>query len=59
MNYVANTKDMALYYLQQSNTKTKITKTIELPVHTAEKDIDDANSSENKETIIDNQTDSL
>src|SRR5210317_1066296 len=59
MNYVANTKDMALYYLQQSNTKTKITKTIELPVHTAEKDIDDANSSENKETIIDNQTDSI
>jgi len=59
MNYVANTKDMALYYLQQSNTKTKITKTIELPVHTAEKDIDDANSSDNKESIIDNQTDTL
>jgi len=59
MNYVANTKDMALYYLQQSNTKTKITKTIELPVHAAEKDIDDANSSEIKESITDNQTDTL
>jgi hypothetical protein len=29
-NYIANCKDIGLYYLQQSNTKTKITKTIDL-----------------------------
>lgn len=30
-NYIANSKDIGLYYLQQSNTKTKIAKTFELP----------------------------
>jgi len=30
-NYMANTKDIGLYYLQQSNTKNKIAKTIDIP----------------------------
>jgi ribosomal protein L16 Arg81 hydroxylase len=30
-NYMANIKDIGLYYLQQSNTKNKITKTIKIP----------------------------
>ena len=29
-NYIANSKDIGLYYLQQSNTKTKISKTFDL-----------------------------
>tara|TARA_Y100000992_G_scaffold302270_1_gene275790 strand:+ start:28322 stop:29302 length:981 start_codon:yes stop_codon:yes gene_type:complete len=30
-NYIATSKDIGLYYLQQSNTKTKISKTFDLP----------------------------
>lgn len=46
MNYIANTKDYAFYYLQQSNTKTKITKTIDLPLHVPDNDTPAADTSD-------------
>tara|TARA_B100000282_G_scaffold220989_1_gene164213 strand:+ start:2001 stop:2981 length:981 start_codon:yes stop_codon:yes gene_type:complete len=53
-NYLANCKDIGLYYLQQSNTKTKITKTFELPTNETplDNDTNEEDAIRKNETII-------
>lgn len=50
MNCVSNSKDLLLYYIQQSNTKTKPAKTIDLPIITA----DESNNEEETENNVEN-----
>lgn len=59
MNYIANSKDIALYYLQQSNTKTKIAKTIDLSVNTTKNEYIDVNSSEKNMEINNIESETL
>ena len=53
VNHTANAKDLLLYYLQQSNTKTKITKTYDMSKIVTPDDINgnDENTGETTEPI--------